>query len=167
MLLTRLPLTPKDALDLHVLSLPPAFVLSQDQTLKLNLRPSFRLYMVTLELTRIFLPRPSLNQAAARTSSTRNVRPNRSLVQKTPRHQAINLPSKSLTPKRFAAHVSLSCHNIQLSKNRRSASSKTSKPSASLNPKGPRPAKQNTAEAEALKRKRSSKSTRPGCQDIS
>ena len=34
MLLTRLPLTPKDAFDLHVLSLPPAFVLSQDQTLK-------------------------------------------------------------------------------------------------------------------------------------
>ena len=33
MLLTRLPLTPKDAFDLHVLSLPPAFVLSQDQTL--------------------------------------------------------------------------------------------------------------------------------------
>jgi hypothetical protein len=35
-LLTRLPLTPKDAFDLHVLSLPPAFVLSQDQTLKLK-----------------------------------------------------------------------------------------------------------------------------------
>src|SRR5699024_8054261 len=32
----RPPLTPKDALDLHVLSLPPAFVLSQDQTLKLK-----------------------------------------------------------------------------------------------------------------------------------
>ena len=36
MLLTRLPLTPKGPLDLHVLSLPPAFVLSQDQTLKLK-----------------------------------------------------------------------------------------------------------------------------------
>ncbi len=36
MLLTRLPLTPKDAFDLHVLSLPPAFVLSQDQTLMLE-----------------------------------------------------------------------------------------------------------------------------------
>ncbi len=35
-LLTRPPLTPKGPLDLHVLSLPPAFVLSQDQTLKLN-----------------------------------------------------------------------------------------------------------------------------------
>ena len=35
-LLTRPPLTPKDALDLHVLGLPPAFVLSQDQTLKLK-----------------------------------------------------------------------------------------------------------------------------------
>ena len=36
MLLTRLPLTPKGAFDLHVLSLPPAFALSQDQTLKLD-----------------------------------------------------------------------------------------------------------------------------------
>ena len=36
MLLTRLPLTPKGPLDLHVLSLPPAFALSQDQTLKLK-----------------------------------------------------------------------------------------------------------------------------------
>ena len=36
MLLTRPPLGPKPSLDLHVLSLPPAFVLSQDQTLKLK-----------------------------------------------------------------------------------------------------------------------------------
>lgn len=36
MLLTRPPLTPKDAFDLHVLGLPPAFILSQDQTLKLK-----------------------------------------------------------------------------------------------------------------------------------
>ena len=35
-LLTRLPLTPKSAFDLHVLGLPPAFVLSQDQTLRLK-----------------------------------------------------------------------------------------------------------------------------------
>ena len=35
-LLTRPPLPPKRALDLHVLGLPPAFVLSQDQTLKLK-----------------------------------------------------------------------------------------------------------------------------------
>ena len=33
-LLTRPPLTPKGSLDLHVLGTPPAFVLSQDQTLK-------------------------------------------------------------------------------------------------------------------------------------
>ena len=33
-LLTRPPLTPKGPLDLHVLGTPPAFVLSQDQTLK-------------------------------------------------------------------------------------------------------------------------------------
>ena len=36
-LLTRPPLTPKGALDLHVLSLPPAFNLSHDQTLQFNL----------------------------------------------------------------------------------------------------------------------------------
>ncbi len=35
-LLTRAPLIPKDPFDLHVLGLPPAFVLSQDQTLKLT-----------------------------------------------------------------------------------------------------------------------------------
>jgi hypothetical protein len=35
-LLTRLPLCIATAFDLHVLSLPPAFVLSQDQTLKLE-----------------------------------------------------------------------------------------------------------------------------------
>jgi hypothetical protein len=35
-LLTRPPLRPKSSLDLHVLGLPPAFVLSQDQTLKLK-----------------------------------------------------------------------------------------------------------------------------------
>jgi hypothetical protein len=35
-LLTRPPLIPKDAFDLHVLGTPPAFVLSQDQTLSTN-----------------------------------------------------------------------------------------------------------------------------------
>ena len=35
-LLTRPPLIPKDPFDLHVLGLPPAFALSQDQTLKLD-----------------------------------------------------------------------------------------------------------------------------------
>ena len=35
-LLTRAPLDPKISFDLHVLSMPPAFVLSQDQTLRLE-----------------------------------------------------------------------------------------------------------------------------------
>ena len=35
-LLTRPQLVPKDPFDLHVLGLPPAFILSQDQTLKLK-----------------------------------------------------------------------------------------------------------------------------------
>ena len=34
MLRTRAPLDPKVSFDLHVLGMPPAFVLSQDQTLK-------------------------------------------------------------------------------------------------------------------------------------
>ncbi len=34
---------------MHVLSLPPAFVLSQDQTLRLNQKLSIRLYLVTLK----------------------------------------------------------------------------------------------------------------------
>jgi hypothetical protein len=38
-LLTRLPLPVNRALDLHVLSLPPAFVLSQNQTLRLRSDP--------------------------------------------------------------------------------------------------------------------------------
>ena len=36
-LLTRPPLSPKRSLDLHVLGTPPAFILSQDQTLKIKL----------------------------------------------------------------------------------------------------------------------------------
>ena len=44
-LLTRLPLTLtilcKNSLDLHVLGTPPAFVLSQDQTLEFNLLQRF------------------------------------------------------------------------------------------------------------------------------
>ena len=35
-LLTRPPLSPKKSLDLHVLGTPPAFILSQDQTLKIK-----------------------------------------------------------------------------------------------------------------------------------
>jgi hypothetical protein len=36
MLLTRLPLSIATAFDLHVLGVPPAYVLSHDQTLKFN-----------------------------------------------------------------------------------------------------------------------------------
>jgi hypothetical protein len=35
---TRAPLSPKTSFDLHVLGMPPAFVLSQDQTLKFDVR---------------------------------------------------------------------------------------------------------------------------------
>ena len=41
MLLTRPPLDPKVSFDLHVLSTPPAFVLSQDQTLRKEFLVSF------------------------------------------------------------------------------------------------------------------------------
>ena len=42
-LLTRLPLCIATAFDLHVLGLPPAFVLSQDQTLRLKVQYWFGL----------------------------------------------------------------------------------------------------------------------------
>ena len=48
MLLTRLPLPIARAFDLHVLGLPPAFVLSQDQTLKLILKLCERVVRLTL-----------------------------------------------------------------------------------------------------------------------
>ena len=45
MIPTRLPLIPaircRNPFDLHVLSTPPAFILSQDQTLKKDLSPSY------------------------------------------------------------------------------------------------------------------------------
>ena len=40
-LLTRPPLSPKRSLDLHVLGTPPAFILSQDQTLKIKFFESY------------------------------------------------------------------------------------------------------------------------------
>ena len=46
-LLTRSPLDPKISLDLHVLSIPPAFILSQDQTLKMFI-PSSKLSLVII-----------------------------------------------------------------------------------------------------------------------
>jgi hypothetical protein len=55
-LLTRSPLSPEPkpwfSLDLHVLGAPPAFVLSQDQTLREDLshRPEGRLLTVSREL---------------------------------------------------------------------------------------------------------------------
>ena len=39
MLLTRSPLDPKIPFDLHVLGTPPAFILSQDQTLQICYQP--------------------------------------------------------------------------------------------------------------------------------
>jgi hypothetical protein len=45
-LLTRLPLSIAGAFDLHVLGLPPAFVLSQDQTLKLKADSGFGLEVI-------------------------------------------------------------------------------------------------------------------------
>ena len=56
-LLTRPPLTPKGALDLHVLGLPPAFVLSQDQTLKLKGSTSLSLTEEPLHICHLDLTR--------------------------------------------------------------------------------------------------------------
>ncbi len=57
MLLTRLPLTNKiiadsiDPFDLHALDTPPAFILSQDQTLNIVLRALVAAEPLSLELT--------------------------------------------------------------------------------------------------------------------
>ena len=63
MLLTRSPLSPAPkgwfSLDLHVLSAPPAFVLSQDQTLREDLlrrRKANAIFKVGFEL-KVFLPK--------------------------------------------------------------------------------------------------------------
>ena len=53
--------SPRGALDLHVLSLPPAFVLSQDQTLKFNLKDPIPTGHVLVKLEdRTLLKRPRL-----------------------------------------------------------------------------------------------------------
>ena len=58
-LLTRPPLTnqPKSisSFDLHVLSMPPAFILSQNQTLKFNCLKSLLRYKVATALTICYL----------------------------------------------------------------------------------------------------------------
>ena len=54
MLLSRLPLRIATALDLHVLGLPPAFALSQDQTLKFGLRTFTRLITTFDEVRHFF-----------------------------------------------------------------------------------------------------------------
>ena len=51
MLLTRAPLSPKTSFDLHVLGMPPAFVLSHNQTLKLSKKidKSLKIYGTTVK----------------------------------------------------------------------------------------------------------------------
>src|SRR6056297_570920 len=75
-LLTRPPLTPKGALDLHVLGLPPAFVLSQDQTLKLKRRLQRILDVRTsahLQCATTALPERDINPA--QNAATKPTRP--------------------------------------------------------------------------------------------
>ena len=67
-LLTRPPLTPKGALDLHVLGVPPAFVLSQDQTLKLKRHHSVSLTFKPSHISNILsqTKEPLLGQSHSR-----------------------------------------------------------------------------------------------------
>ena len=60
-LLTRPPLDPKIPFDLHVLGLPPAFVLSQDQTLKLK-----SIYMLNLDVRTSAHPQNGLTETILR-----------------------------------------------------------------------------------------------------
>ena len=73
-LLTRPPLDPKVSLDLHVLGLPPAFVLSQDQTLKLK---RSRNRVLDVEPSHIVLnrsPGSSLSVPSYRSNPTKTVK---------------------------------------------------------------------------------------------
>jgi hypothetical protein len=86
-LLTRLPLTPKSAFDLHVLSLPPAFALSQDQTLKLKSLSGWSSRELTEFTSRRRFQRPV---------SFRNVIPPKSLFDRSEDRSARTPPSTLL-----------------------------------------------------------------------
>ena len=102
MLLTRLPLTPKDAFDLHVLSLPPAFVLSQDQTLKLKdliSTISLRKLTETYSLTSVSTKRDVAHQNVDRSMSSRSVHKTDPQGHRRPRFSFFLHLSKSNAPK--------------------------------------------------------------------
>src|SRR6516164_9693924 len=85
-------------LDLHVLSLPPAFVLSQDQTLKFNLKDPIPTGHVLVKLEdRTLLKRPRLlSTSSKRIRSTPKKRP-------LPRQPASRPSSRSGAPRKPSA----------------------------------------------------------------
>ena len=119
---------------MHVLSLPPAFVLSQDQTLKLRIQSRHNHVVVLLELNG--------RSYTLKTPQGRNPTAPRALVlpfQKRDRRSLFHEPIKVRKPfpirATSAAHVSLS--HLQLSNNRQTFRSVTSLNDQSIKPKSP------------------------------
>ena len=101
-LLTRPPLRPKPSSDLHVLSLPPAFVLSQDQTLKLKrlcVPRQSPLHIVSRTTPQTQRPRPSCrtcpsrNTLAGKTGKTAKLTPPSSETTRAPQVADMQEPS--------------------------------------------------------------------------
>ena len=91
---TRSPVVLADPRDLHVLSTPPAFVLSQDQTLQWIVRISSRipLSLLLINAVRIYLSEDSVIRI------TENVRSKLSLLPRTGR-RSTSSPRTSVIPK--------------------------------------------------------------------
>ena len=116
-LLTRPPLDPKVSLDLHVLGLPPAFVLSQDQTLKLkahccailDVEPSH----ICLNLSPSLLLFDMLSYRSNEAVQTVKLTPTSSV------HNSRRFPSRPIckqSKRRCAQTAHISLHNLPMSK---------------------------------------------------
>ena len=118
MLLSRLPLRIATALDLHVLGLPPAFALSQDQTLKLDEIDSGRSHVLTRSTTPTdfasgLAPENSKDRCDVPKTSTAKVSSMTvSLAETAEPFQAEPSPFAKAVRKDSAVHVSLSSDSL-------------------------------------------------------
>ena len=119
MLLSRLPLRIATALDLHVLGLPPAFALSQDQTLKLD--ENFTRLITTFDEVPLLCARDEREHDLRLTRSTSACskgvdlkrRPPKSLPWPRPfRKKPKPSPFEEAARKDSAVHVSLSSDSL-------------------------------------------------------
>jgi hypothetical protein len=108
-LLSRLPLRIATALDLHVLGLPPAFALSQDQTLKLDEIDSGRSHVLTRSTTPTDF---STGAMYLKTSTAKVSSMTVSLAETAKPFQAKPPPFAKAVRKDSAVHVSLSSDSL-------------------------------------------------------